>query len=528
MNAALYNVASKSGIESADKDAQHLIAGMRPGWVLLRNCQLGTANAVPVRFALIHPECGVALLDLVRAPMPDTVVRLRQRLDAARFGSIFPGHLPIVCQTLPASQLHHAAALIDYAFALEPPLLLPGNGAWTGTVQRALDPAPAAAALPPPEIELGRRRTLPSQRQGYRRGLLTFWVLLLGAIGAGGLVLATLGPPPPVATAPPGGGALTATVDAAAPAAVSKLGPRAPANADISMAPTLAARRDTTLESNSGTGAAAAGAVVAGQMAAPDWTAESGPVAATAAETAHAEPAAAFASADIAVSDQAPSAWYLVPAIGQPATFAPPPEQPPLLPTLRGPVLALDRYTALARPAKIPIPPVAAMPVPATPFQAAIDWYTAMAPPPEPPAPPKAEMTGPTPTPATPLQGPTPSIERQAGIASPDRIPMPPLAETATTKPTALAQANTNRLSRPEAGTSRSAGDPPRPIAAVSPAIADSGRNAPARAARSAGPPPLVAAAASPRCRAIIIRIQLGEEPTDADRSYLRSGCGAR
>src|SRR3712207_4555403 len=65
-------------------------------WTVLRDCPLGGDGPL-VPLALLHPARGVALVEPRRpGPGTDGPARLRARLEAVRFASIYPGHLPIV------------------------------------------------------------------------------------------------------------------------------------------------------------------------------------------------------------------------------------------------------------------------------------------------------------------------------------------------------------------------------------------------------------------------------------------------
>ena len=63
---------------------------------------------------------------------------MRGRLDAARFPAIFAGDLPVVHLRVTPRQMPFLPALLDDAFAAQPPLRLPGGDAWVGVATRAL------------------------------------------------------------------------------------------------------------------------------------------------------------------------------------------------------------------------------------------------------------------------------------------------------------------------------------------------------------------------------------------------------
>ncbi len=484
-------------------------AGLRLGWALLQDCRLGDAKAAPIRFALLHPAIGVALLDLAPMVTPEATARLRQRLHASRFGSIFPGHLPIMHRALPARQLLQALTLLDYAFALEPPLSLPGGGAWMGMVQRALDPVLTAAAgadpatLPPGIRPVHDLVLVRRQRRRWPRGLLAFWTLLFGTIGTAGLLFSFPGPPAPVATVPPG---------EASPALAAPWNPAPNSGA----AAELAGRERA---------AATGGAIEIRTTTRPEAPAAGPDPAPTPADAAIGDPvtAAALSQASAINRDAAlvppakappwpvpgsPASPALAPAAGWQAAVAPPAEAPPVaepaMPASPATVPTIDRHAGFAPPPKPAAPPAAAPPA------------AAMALPP-------IALSSQPPAPSTVAS----SIGRPAGVASPPRLPPMETGSLEATPPgsAAPAPAGTDHLAPPEAAPPRLTGTQSRPVGATG--SPEPKRAAPARAARLPEPPAPTTPAAS-RCRAITLRLQLGEEPTDADRSFLRSGCGTR
>src|SRR3712207_2068299 len=76
------------------------VADMSPGWTVLRDCALADGDhgaLAPVRYALLHPDIGIALLDILPGTTtPGAPDRLRRLLDAAGFRSAFGGYPPIV------------------------------------------------------------------------------------------------------------------------------------------------------------------------------------------------------------------------------------------------------------------------------------------------------------------------------------------------------------------------------------------------------------------------------------------------
>lgn len=142
-----------------------------------------------------------------------------------------------------------------------------------------------------------------------------------------------------------------------------------------------------------------------------------------------------------------------------------------------------------------------------------------------PEAPPaSAELDEPRPTAAVadlPLEGVSPSAAQDAApsAVSAAAVPAP--------GPDALARAG------PSAPEGAEAPPPPVPAVAASLPVPPAPPQQP-RAVRPARAPADYAAAVPAgrpderRCRAIVLRVQLGEDPSDADRQFLRNGCRAR
>ncbi len=137
------------------------IASLQPGWMVLTHCAFGSPAEPParVRYALVHPKVGVALLDVVPdRPAPEPVERLRRALEALGFRAIFGGWPPIVYRRLAPGQLPDLGIALAAAFALEGPLTLGGGDAWVGGVLRALTTLPEQAGDAPALVAEPRGR----------------------------------------------------------------------------------------------------------------------------------------------------------------------------------------------------------------------------------------------------------------------------------------------------------------------------------------------------------------------------------
>jgi hypothetical protein len=114
--------------------------GIPPGWIRLDHCNLSPfqGQALLVPYVLLHPEIGVALIDIAPAAAAGAEAAFRDRLESARFGAIFPGQLPVVHLQLHPEELGSLGTLLPQAFATLPPLRLPGGDGWVSVVRRAL------------------------------------------------------------------------------------------------------------------------------------------------------------------------------------------------------------------------------------------------------------------------------------------------------------------------------------------------------------------------------------------------------
>ena len=216
-----------------------------PGWISLPECTLsgGPGPEVAIPLVLLHPEVGVALLGVPPAAAPVAEAALRERLESARFSSIFSGHLPVVSLAMLPGEPLNLRRRLAAAFATVPPLELGGGDGWVNVVRRALLVRPpirlvSPVVLPPEDEEAAApaRSMRPSPRHGRQRN----WILpLAGLTGAGvlvGLMLGLHGTPPDLGTGaemvqPPTTSA--APAQPAAPPPPSQAPTQAPAQAEM-------------------------------------------------------------------------------------------------------------------------------------------------------------------------------------------------------------------------------------------------------------------------------------------------------
>ncbi|MFC7688421.1 hypothetical protein ACFQY5_01015 [Paeniroseomonas aquatica] len=329
------------------------LAGLGQDWVLVSGARLG-ADAIDM--VLLHPRCGVALLQVAPRWTLDAPARLRQRLDQARFGAIFNGHLPVVHRMVSPQVLPELPRLLAEAFAGQPPLDLPGGDAWMRVVHRALLADPTAPAAAP--ARAGRRRRLPVAAGLGLAGLL-----------AGLALLTRTGGPEPRGVLPVG---ITAADAAGVSEAVALPGPAMPAGMV--------------------TAAAASEAAAAPEPAAPPSAAEAPPEATPLADEAAPVPPPPFVAPPVTVAapglaEPPPVALAALPSplplalalptaphvAGVPdvadAAAPPPPFVPPPVP----PVAALPRPQAVALAPEAPVqrtPEAPVQPMPVAPVQA--------------------------------------------------------------------------------------------------------------------------------------------------------------
>lgn len=194
----------------ADAALSQAMSSMHPGWVVLRHAMVDLNGAWPpaqLQYALLHPQVGIALVDVAPGTaLRDGAERLRRRLDAAGFHMEFRRNPPIRQLYVPMRAIHGIGRLLEQEFGHQSPSTLPHGEEWVAAAQRILRAEPSHH---PSGTDVDDR---PSHRQvdvsrhpaagrrpvwplGSARWLGMFWGLVALTVGSGGLVLQHLGPP---------------------------------------------------------------------------------------------------------------------------------------------------------------------------------------------------------------------------------------------------------------------------------------------------------------------------------------------
>ncbi|MFC7473516.1 SH3 domain-containing protein [Dankookia sp. GCM10030260] len=174
-----------------------------PGWIGLEQCNLSSVQGQVLRVphVLLHPEIGVALIDIAPGESVGAEPAFRTRLEAARFAAIFPGQLPVVHLQLQPEELDRLDTLLPQSFATLPVLNLPGGDGWVSVVRRALAsrgplrdglaaPAQDRAVTPPMlsrEVAAQRAGLTPADPAAMIEPPRTGWPVLPVALGLAGL-----------------------------------------------------------------------------------------------------------------------------------------------------------------------------------------------------------------------------------------------------------------------------------------------------------------------------------------------------
>lgn len=229
-----------------------------PGWTRLDQCNLSAiqGEALVVPHVLLHPEIGVALIDIAPAETAGAEPAFRDRLESARFAAIFPGQLPVVHLQLQPEELESLGTLLPQAFATLPPLRLPGGDGWVSVVRRAL-------------ASRGPLRDRPPVEQAQDRAMPPMLNREVAAQRAGLAPAAAMLPPEPQPTRRPSVPVVLALsgVAAVTAAMLAFWSGSQPASPPERSSATLAERSGAPSQERSGTSAAAPAAVVAGGAA---------------------------------------------------------------------------------------------------------------------------------------------------------------------------------------------------------------------------------------------------------------------
>jgi hypothetical protein len=190
--------------EDARRFAQLSFADL--GWRTLRNDPSARASMPPVDASLtfVHPDLGVALVDVAPARAADPVERLRRRLEALHTRPALAAELPIVYLPLTTSDLWRLNLILDSAFAS--PALPSGEGkGWVDVVQQALLPESFPPAPVEPEPAAARSGDAEARAVKQSRPLRLWMLCGAAAVLLGGAVVYGIGAPGwQPAPAPPG------------------------------------------------------------------------------------------------------------------------------------------------------------------------------------------------------------------------------------------------------------------------------------------------------------------------------------
>lgn len=204
MNGPFAKTSPTPSSDHADDALRAAVMTMRPGWIAFRGCMLdvGDAAPAPVRYALLHPRVGIALLDVVPGrTTPHAPDHLKRTLDGLAFQADFGCIPPVVYFCIPVRTLSDVGHLLEHEFRRQPVASPPGN-AWVAAAQAALSAQPLRPgrqlAVPPGRHAPQRANQAwqqPARRVGGARLLGAFWGLVVLTTGGGALFLQYLGAP---------------------------------------------------------------------------------------------------------------------------------------------------------------------------------------------------------------------------------------------------------------------------------------------------------------------------------------------
>ncbi len=124
------------------------LAALPDDWTLLCARQLGDEPVHAVDAVLVHPEIGLALMDLAPGEPGPAVAALRQQLEHEGFAQYFPGDLPIVALSIPDAALGEAGERLADAFDAAPRLSITDMDWADAVIELLLVPDDVAMAGP--------------------------------------------------------------------------------------------------------------------------------------------------------------------------------------------------------------------------------------------------------------------------------------------------------------------------------------------------------------------------------------------
>jgi hypothetical protein len=99
------------------------LLALDPDWMALADLLIGDGpDGISADYVLMHPQRGVALIDVAPGHGEDAVAGFRNFLENEDFAQFFPGYLPIVGLLMRPEDAPQLAARLDAALASLPPL----------------------------------------------------------------------------------------------------------------------------------------------------------------------------------------------------------------------------------------------------------------------------------------------------------------------------------------------------------------------------------------------------------------------
>ena len=147
MNATPHPFGSFEMEPATDLSAEEALTDL--GWTIVgRHAADGGPARTEARFTALHPDFGIALLDLAPEATPGAVAAFVRRMED---GGAAPG-VPVVYHALTGEDLWRLTSVLDRHFAALPPVPA-GAGDWPAAIRRVLD----ARSSQPPGPENGAK-----------------------------------------------------------------------------------------------------------------------------------------------------------------------------------------------------------------------------------------------------------------------------------------------------------------------------------------------------------------------------------